>query len=85
MAFSDFKTIPEVQERFRIRYASHDFFAVETQNPSEQFLQELEFSRQYIDVFASEGSRTVHVKRSNIYERTATEYTHHHNRSAADR
>ena len=57
MAFSDFKTIPEVQERFRIRYASHDFFAVETQNPSEQFLQELEFSRQYIDVFASEGSR----------------------------
>ena len=57
MAFSDFKTISEVQEKFRIKYTSNDFFSVEAQNPSEQFLQELEFSRQYIDVFVSEGSR----------------------------
>jgi hypothetical protein len=57
MAFSDFKTISEVQEKFRIKYASNDFFAVDAKNPSEQFLQELEFSRQHIDVFASEGSR----------------------------
>ncbi len=57
MAFSDFKTISEVQEKFRIKYASNDIFHVEAKNPSEQFLQELEFSRQYIDVFASEGSR----------------------------
>ena len=57
MAFSDFKTISEVQEKFRITYASNDFFDVEVKNPPEQFLQELEFSRQYIDVFASEGSR----------------------------
>lgn len=57
MAFSDFKAISEVQEKFRIKYASNDFFGVEAKNPSEQFLQELEFSRQYIDVFASEGSR----------------------------
>ena len=57
MAFSDFKTISEVQEKFRIKYASNDFFEVEAKNPSEQFLQELEFSRQYINVFASEGSR----------------------------
>ena len=57
MAFSDFKTISEVQEKFRIKYTSNDFFSVEAQNPSEQFLQELEFSRRYIDVFVSEGSR----------------------------
>ena len=57
MAFSDFKTISEVQEKFRIKYASNDLFGAETKNPSEQFLQELEFSRQYIDVFASDGSR----------------------------
>ena len=57
MAFSDFKTISEVQEKFRIKYTSNDLFGVEAKNPSEQFLQELEFSRQYIDVFASEGSR----------------------------
>ena len=59
MAFSDFKAIPEVQERFRIRHIENDFIAVpETAiTPSEQFLQELAFSRQYIDVFASESAR----------------------------
>lgn len=57
MAFSDFKTISEVQEKFNIKYSSNDFFEVETKDPSEQFLKELEFSRQHIDVFASDGSR----------------------------
>ena len=58
MAFSDFKAIPEVQERFRIRHVENDF--IETENsagPSEQFLQEFEFNREYIDVFASGGAR----------------------------
>ena len=58
MAFSDFKAIPEVQEKFRIRHLENDF--IETQHtvrPSDQFLQELEFSRQYIDVLASESAR----------------------------
>ena len=58
MAFSDFKTIPDVQERFRIRHVEDDFIEIERiVEPSKQFLQELEFSRQYIDVFASEGAR----------------------------
>ncbi len=59
MAFSDFKTIPEVQEEFSIRHIENDFIAItETAiTPSEQFLQELAFSRQYIDVFASESAR----------------------------
>ena len=59
MAFSDFKAIPEVQERFKIRHIENDFIAVsETAiTPSEQFSQELAFSRQYIDVFASESAR----------------------------
>ena len=59
MAFSDFKTIPEVQEKFRITYTENDFFAVEepTIGPSGQFLQEFEFCRQHIDVFASEAAR----------------------------
>ena len=58
MAFSDFKAIPEVQERFRIRHVENDF--IETGNgtsPSEQFLQELDFNREYIDVLTSEGAR----------------------------
>ena len=58
MPFSDFKTIPDVQERFKIRHVEVDFIKTEhTAGPSEQFLQELEFSREYIDVFASEGAR----------------------------
>ena len=59
MAFSDFKAIPEVQERFSIRHTDNDFITVaETApTPSEQFLQELAFSRQYINVFASESAR----------------------------
>ena len=58
MPFSDFKAIPDVQERFQIRHVENDFIEVaHTIGPSEQFLQELEFSRQYINIFASEGSR----------------------------
>ena len=57
MAFSDFKTISEVQEKFRIKYSSNDFFGVEAKDPSEQFLKELEFSQQHIDFFTSDGSR----------------------------
>ena len=58
MAFSDFKTIPDVQKKFGIRHIENDFIKIEDgASPSEQFLQELEFSRQYIPVFASDGAR----------------------------
>ena len=58
MAFSDFKTVPEVQKKFGIRHIENDFIKIENgASPSEQFLQELEFSRRYIPVFASEGAR----------------------------
>ena len=58
MAFSDFKAISEVLEKFRIVYREKDFFTVEVPlNPSEQFLQDFEFCRQHIDVFASEAAR----------------------------
>ena len=37
MVFSDFKTIPEVQKRFRIKYSENDFFSVEAPlSPSDQ-------------------------------------------------
>lgn len=58
MAFSDFKTIPDVQRKFGIRHIENDFIKIEEGvSPSAQFLQELEFSRQYIPIFASEGAR----------------------------
>ena len=50
MAFSDFKTVSEVQEKFKITYAADNFLPdAETLNPSEQFLQELAFSMQHIE------------------------------------
>ena len=57
MAFSDFKKLSEVQEQFRIKYTTSDFFRVEAANPSEQFLQEFQFTIQNINVFSSEASR----------------------------
>ena len=57
MAFSDFKTIPEVLEKFRITYTLKDFVQIAEISPSEQFLQEFEFCLQNIDVFASEAAR----------------------------
>ena len=57
MAFSDFKTISEVQEKFRITYAEDDFVTAEPSNPSVEFLRDFEFTREHINVFASEASR----------------------------
>ena len=57
MAFSDFKTISDVQEKFNIKYAYNDFFGVAAKTPSEHFLKELEFSQQHFDFLSSEGSR----------------------------
>ncbi len=58
MAFSDFKAIPEVQEKFGIRHIENDFIeSKNTAGPSEQFLQEFDFNRDYIDVLTSEGAR----------------------------
>ena len=57
MAFSDFKTISEVQEKFRITYAEEDFVKAEPSTPSTEFLRDFEFTREHINVFASEASR----------------------------
>ncbi len=58
MAFSDFKTLTEVQERFGIRDSEIDFVKVDKLlNPPEHFLQELAFTRQHLNVFRSESAR----------------------------
>ena len=58
MAFSDFNAIPDVQKKYGIRHIEEDYMKIEEDvSPSEQFLQELEFNRKYIDVFASESAR----------------------------
>ena len=59
MAFSDFKTISEVLEKFRITYTVKDFVEIDGNSctPSEQFLEEFEFCTQHIDIYASEAAR----------------------------
>ena len=51
MAFSDCKTISEVQEKFRIIYSEDDFVKSESSTPSTEFLRDFEFTREYIDTF----------------------------------
>lgn len=57
MAFSDFKEISQVLEEYRIKYIDNDYVKAELLNPSDQFLQEFEFSRQHFSIIASEASR----------------------------
>ena len=58
MAFSDFKSVPEVLKRFRIAHAEDVFVRGEALlEPSKQFLQELEFSQRHLNIFRSEGAR----------------------------
>ena len=79
MAFSDFKTIPDVQRKFGIRHIENDFIKIDrTVSPSEQFLQELEFSRQYLPIFASEGARceaVIFPVLREVYKGYAAHYT----------
>ena len=57
MAFSDFKRISEVQEKFRIKYIANDSFMAEETSPSGQFLEEFKFTMENVNVFSSEASR----------------------------
>lgn len=58
MAFSDFKTISEVQEKYKIKYKEDDFIVSQELSPSDNFLNDFEFNRENIDIFTSEASRS---------------------------
>ncbi len=57
MAFTDFKSIAQVQEPFNITYVEADYIQYDDIEPSSAFLEEFAFSRRHIDVFASEEAR----------------------------
>ncbi len=61
MAFSDFKSIAEVQEEYQIKYTEADFIEYLDLTPSAQFIKEFEFNEQNIDIFTSEASRCENV------------------------
>ena len=58
MAFSDFKSLAEVQVKFRIRAVEKDFVkAEEPLDPPSRFLQELAFARKHLNFSSSDETR----------------------------
>jgi len=57
MAFTDFKSIAQVQETYGVTYAEASFCDRVSLPVPEAFCRELAFNAQYIDVFSSEASR----------------------------
>ncbi|NES03736.1 MAG: hypothetical protein F6K22_13320 [Okeania sp. SIO2F4] len=58
MAFSDFKTISDVQKKYRIKYSEENLIVSQELLPSDSFIQDFEFNKENIDLFASETSRS---------------------------
>ncbi len=61
MAFSDFKTIAQVQEEYQIKYSEEDFIEYLDLKPSDIFIKEFDFSDKNMDIFTSEASRCENV------------------------
>lgn len=58
MAFSDYKNMAQVQQDFRITYHEENFIVAQDKELSGQFLEELRFNQENIDVYTSEASRS---------------------------
>ena len=61
MAFSDYKTIAQVQEEYKIKYLEADFIEITDLKPSDLFVKELKFSEQNMDIYTSEYSRCENI------------------------
>ena len=61
MAFTDFKSISEVQKEFNIVFSEDSFLQIKDISPSQRFLEDMEFSLDHIDVFTSESSRCENI------------------------
>jgi hypothetical protein len=61
MAFTDFKSIQQVQQTFNIKYTEENYIEYDELEPSLIFLEEFAFSRQNIDVFSSEAARCENI------------------------
>ncbi len=79
MAFTDFKSIAQVQTAFQIKYIEEDYLSFDALiEPSLAFVEDFEFSRQNIDVFSSEASRcenVIYPILRDVYKHYADKYT----------
>lgn len=57
MAFSDYKSISQVQKDFKVKYKEENFLVAQELQPSAVFREEFQFSMENIDVYTSEASR----------------------------
>jgi hypothetical protein len=57
MAFSDFKSVADVQRKYGIKYVEEHFVESGELAPPERFVQDLAFCRETMDIFGSEASR----------------------------
>lgn len=57
MAFSDYKTISQVQTEYQIKYEEDNFIIIKDYQPSSHFIEELEFNQINMDLYASEAAR----------------------------
>lgn len=57
MAFSDYKTISQVQAEYKIKYDENNFIAVKEHKIPDVFIEEFEFNQQNMDIFSSEAAR----------------------------
>ena len=78
MAFSDYKTIAQVQEEYKIKYLEEDFIEITDLKPSDLFVKELQFSEQNMDIYTSESSRCeniIYPILREVYKTFLDEYT----------
>ena len=61
MAFSDYKTIAQVQKEYNIKYSEEVFIEYSDLKPSDFFVKEFEFNEKNMDIFTSESSRCENV------------------------
>jgi len=61
MAFTDFKSLDEVQKAYQIRLVEKNFLSLSLLSPSESFILEYEFVNENFDIFSSEASRCENV------------------------
>ncbi len=61
MAFSEYKSIEQVQKEYNIKYLEENFIDFIDLTPSESFINEFQFNQENIDIFTSEASRCENI------------------------
>ena len=57
MAFTSYKSIADVQEKFNIKHIEQSFIIANPTIPSPEFLEDLAFVQENMDIFTSEAAR----------------------------